>query len=329
MQVIAKLLNTLALSLGAMLWLAGLTSCAKKEPKQPISMDEKLALIQNKFELYSTLIKKHEDSYGWILTDDCDALLFSGLTSVAGRDPSLLEARNESGQWFRRPLSYEPCYVPESGKGSTISRDMFMGLLWHLWRKQDLQTAEELFGYGLSHDWIMGEGEASRIYFSPALQATLAEIIFRLGGQNHTFHRNIPQAWFPSLHDFPLHLQTLHILLRGELFKGLGSTTIHFILSGADAEPNNALTQLAKAIYHTGDYNAVADLLLNEQWWPTTRLPTTHDRKTEWLNQRRFYTVEGEVNPDWLPFLDEPAQEHTGGDFLFVAKLLLEQFKVE
>jgi hypothetical protein len=297
-----------------------LVACQKHKPKAP-SFSEQRTEVQDKFALYTALQPSVEDSNGWILTAECDALLFTSLNSVSGRKPNLLVARADNGQWFRRPLTYTPCYPKNSG--SSISRDMLLGLMYATYRSRNLGIATDLFDYGESRGWVMGQGEITRTGFTPGLQATLAEIIFRISGQDKIFYRGLPQIWTTGLTDYQLHLNLLHVALRGELFGFISEPMKDVIADAASREPNNALAAVLHAKYISGDLTHTAGLLLNEAWWPADRLPNTGDRKTEWLNQRSYLDSEGQVNPDWLP-VEGTANPHTGGDFLFVAKLFLE-----
>jgi hypothetical protein len=295
-------------------------SCGRTTEKK-ISFSDKREEIKAKYELYMSLQPTVEDQLGWILVKDCDALLFTSLNTVSGRRPNLLAARDENGQWFRRPLVYESCYPKNSA--SSISRDMFVGLMYAVWRTKQLGVALDLYDFGESNNWVMGKGDPSRTLFSPSLQSTLAEMIYRMGGQDKVIARNLPQIWVPGLTDYQLHLALLHIALRGELYGFVSAPMREVISEAAGRETNNALAALLYAKYISGDLDHAADLLLNQGWWPADRLPTTGDRRAEWITQRQFYGSDGEVNPDWLP-VEGTSVPHTGGDFLFVAKLFLE-----
>ena len=321
MRLAAAGVNTASLAVG---WISSLipgTSHRNHLKHRSINFRE-LALISSKFSLYLRSQAQVQDRHGFVMTGECDSLLFTCLIAAATRDPiNVKAARNERGQWFRRPLDLPPCY-PEHTK-STISRDMFMGLFWYLWRLKDLKTAEELFDYGIKHNWIMGSGDAARIYMTPALQATLAEIIYRLGGVDHKVYRAMPQLWSKGLEDFQLHLALLHIELRGQLLGSISNKMLDVISDATRREPRNVLVRVLYSKYVTGDCGEVAWLLLNEAWWPSSRLPRSSDRRTDWLNQRA-YLRDSKLNRDWLPSNERPVKIHTGGDFLFVAAILLE-----
>lgn len=188
-----------------------------------------------------------------------------------------------------------------------------LGLLWFIWDRKDLELAQGLFDYGRSHDWIMGLGDISRIYFTPGLQATLAELLYRLGGQNHSAYRCMPQAYSKNK-GFAAHLDTLHLLLRAELTGSVPAKALALMKWNYDRVPENALFSYAWHQYSEGDQDETYALLLNPKWWPSDRLPTSQDRSEAWLTQR-------DPGSDWEPSND--GLTHSGGDFLFVAKLLL------
>lgn len=262
------------------------------------------------------------DRYGFIESDKCDALLFTGLLGAAGRRSMILAARDKNGAWHRRPLD-RPCY-PQFSK-SSISRDMLLGLLWYIWRNKSLDIANDLWDYGVKHNWIMGEGYPSRIYFTPGLQATLAEIIYRLGGKDHWYIRNLPQVWVGSMTGYRAHLEILHIMLRGELL-GYITGPMLAALNGIDKslDSKNTLNNIALARYYdhvtvTNGHSAlaVADVV-GDHYWPDDRLPSDADRSARWIPEM---DVDG-----WQPGKD-PNKEFSGGDLVFCGNLLLDYSK--
>jgi len=291
------------------------TMCGKPEnKKQPeITQISKIELVQQKYNIYKNLSLARQDANGFVEVDKCDSLLFSALLGVA-LPVNIEAARDSTGQWFRRPLNYEACYP--NGAKSTISRDMLIGVLWYIWKNKDLNMAESLFSYGVEHFWIMGEGAASRIYFTPALQSVLAEIIYKLGGYNHYVYRALPQAYFKNT-DFEAHLDILLILLKGELLNAVSDTEKDIIEHQRTRMPGNPLFQYAYHKYFDGDQGDTINLLLNTKYFPADRLPTTHDRCESWILQR-------DMGDDWVPCrTDEVPIIHSGGDFLFISHLIL------
>lgn len=289
-----------------------LLACGPKHypaDEQPSPKD----VLKTKYSLYKDLSRSQADSKGHIMTDECDSVLFSGLYGTT-MPVELTLARDSNGMWHRRALNYPECYPTDSS--STISRDMLLGVMWYALVNNRLDIAEDLFEYGKSHDWIMGQGDISRIYFTPGLQATLAELVYRLGGENHRSYRSIPQTYSKNI-GFAAHLDILHILLRAELEGFMPDSAFQNMEYNYERSPKNPLFSYAHHKFTDGDQTETINFLLNSSLFPADRLPTTHDRCEPWLTQR-------DPGKDWEPCgLDSVPKTHSGGDLLFVARLVL------
>ncbi len=307
---------TLLARVAAPFW-AVRNSASCKYPKQIILLHR---LIRDEVEIkrdkYMELMKEVADSYGFIEHEHCDALLFTGLVGAVGFKTQITRAMNKDGSWERRPVD-RPCYP--HGSRSTISRDMFLGLFWYIWRNQRLDLAEELWHYGVQHNWIMGAGDVSRIYLTPGLQATLAEIIYQLGGQNHYVARNAPQFWAKGLEGYQAHLEVLHILLRGELTGHITAPMRRVLCDLCSRHMDNHLYTIAKARYSSDQGSAnflgtIAAAGLDDiDLWPRDRLPSDADRSSRWIFE----------NNDKSKGTD-PTITHTGGDMVFCGSLVLD-----
>lgn len=293
-----------------------LISCGRFEKNKSKETKENpnLSLLQTKNDLYLQLIQPKLDESGFILHEDCDSLLFTGLLSSAQSiNTDITAARDPNGQWFRRPLS-KPC-----SSASTISRDMLIGVMWYAWRNNRLDIAEDLFEYGRSHTWIMGEGDKSRTIFTPNMQSTLARLIFKMGGASYV-ERNIPMSWASNLDGFEAHLQTLLIALHGEMYGQISGEMLSKVAALRQNNPNNALFSYIYSKYTTGDQSEAVNILLNKSLFPEKSLPTNANYCTEYLWQRDQLDAET-TSSDWLPC--DKTKEHTGVDFLFVSGLIL------
>lgn len=273
------------------------------------------AALEHKYNLYKENIKKHQDNYGFIDHKYCDSILWSGLLSITGIEVQLEKARGKDGFWQRRPTE-NPCYP--TGSASSFSRDMLTGLVWYLWDQKDRNLAESTYKHMKKHCFVMGRGDPARLIMMPSLEATLAEICYRLGGKNRRFTRRQMQHWPKGLRGYPVHLSVMHILLRGRIFGNIDSKMYDSLKHYAKTHPNNPVYNFAYKLYNDGNMNEVAKLLMNEEWWPNDRLPRRRDRRSSWITQRDY-------GDDWLPARDDDLdQEHHGGDFLVATKLLLE-----
>lgn len=285
--------------------------------KQIINLPDLLRSdLQAKRDRYMSLMKEKSDNHGFIEHDCCDALLFTSLVSAVGWKALITKARDENGAWHRRDVD-DPCYP--GGSRSTISRDMLLGLMWYIWRDNRLDIAQDLWDYGVEHNWIMGEGDISRLYFTPGLQATLAEIIYQLGGRNYWFARNMPQSWIKGLEGYQAHLEVLHILLRGELLGYITTSMKEVVQDLATRHVKNHLYTVAEARYAPDEISAkiyglsVLIGLDDENFWPNDRLPTDADRSSRWTFE----------NNDLSKGTDSTII-HTGGDLVFCASLILD-----
>jgi hypothetical protein len=302
----------------------GVLSCGSNvTPSTPT--ETSLDRLEDKYLLYKDLVSNHQDSYGFIYTEHCDATLFSGLLSIV-KEVELEAAKDSKGQWFRRPTSYTPCFTEgvtgRQESASTISRDMFLGIYFYIWRHKRLDLAEEILKYGIENDWVMGQGEFSRTFFSPNMRATLAEIIFQLGGPNHLVYRSLPVS-FSENEGFGAHLTMLHIMLRGELLGSLTSSQFEIVrYNYTRTSGKNAFYSYIYHKYSSGDFTEVIEVLMDSSIFPSDRLPSTSDFCADWKWQRDPGTMH------WQP-CDKyhPVHEWSGADFLFVAKLVLENFE--
>ena len=295
--------------------LAFLAGCSNEGEKAPPSVTDPALVdaLEAKYYTYLDLYTSQQDQNGFIDFKACDALLFTGLLgSVLPEGIDIKAAEKTPGEWTRRPLvnGVDTCYPENSA--STISRDMLLGLQWYTWKNQRLDIAEDLYSYGEDNNWIMGKGDASRIFFTPGSQATLAEQIFRLGGENKFIKRSIPQIITESNTGFRQHLDILGIHLRADMTGK--AENFNVVISAANRQPRNGYYQYVRARYSDGVYDSAIAPLLNSQLFPEDRLPTSADRKAAWLWQR-------DDDSDWQPSAD--GKTHSGGDFLFLAHQIL------
>lgn len=210
---------------------------------------------------------------GWPSRDDCDATLWAGLAYAAGATSVKIDlAEHKPGEIQRRP--YTPCWpndlnadgLPDSR--STISQDMLTGYLWALWRRGDYPAAFRVASYGEDSNWVMGEpfpGAAGEVVMRN-LVPILGRLLYALsGGQDARSYRIPPPIFLPVAKDYERHIQTLAILLSGELTGPMFSLDIDGeslkrLHENAEYDPKDALFQAALSIY-TGDASAAEALL--------------------------------------------------------------------
>lgn len=280
-----------------------------KKPENTIVKKSDLEKVLAKADLYKSIQHQATDGQGFIASPRarCDALLHTGLLCASGVPADIDAAMGEPGQWFRTPG--HDCYPDHAA--STISRDMVVGLLWCAWRAKRNDISDGIISYADSHAGIMGEGPVSRVWLTPQLRDTAEGVSLRIRGQNWS----PGPAFFPSgLSGFRSHIQTLHVLLRGELLGRVTSCELDRIREHSARADRNPLYQYARARYITGDYAPVWRLLADDSLWPQDRLPSSDDRCEENLNQRDW-------GPDWMPCPNR-RELYSGVDLLFVVGLM-------
>ena len=299
-----------------------LFSIFASEKEKILKVDSNLlGNLKNKITIYLDLYKSKTDSNGFIDTLHCDSLLWTSLLgSVLPEGINILAARKCDKSWVRRPLvdGIDTCYG-QGNSSSSISRDMLLGLMWYIWRNKHLDLATDLWEFGSKNNWIMGEGNLGATLFSFNNRNTLAHLIYKLGGKNHSFYKSLPLILGFNV-GYAAHLDILTLLLRAELIGKIEYPNLikyHF-----ERSPNNALFSYAHAKYIDGDLNPCVKSLLNPDWFPSYRLPTNRDRDESWLWQRDY-------GDDWMPSMFNNIVEFHGCDFLFISLNILRNKLIE
>ncbi len=254
----------------------------------------------------------------WDVSNHCDALLFVALQQVGlGEQGDVEQAESEPGKWNRLP---GPDYAARCS--SDISRDMYMGLFTWAWEFKRLDVLESVWDYGMGHGWQMGAERDptlehfDRTWFRPSTVALLAELIYRLGGANRPERLLLDVSPLSTEPGFVSHLSLLELHMRGEMHGYLTEKELDYlrtILTHMSTSP------LANALYHKytdGDQSEAIRLLLTV--WPGDRLPTDRDWTEEWRTQRSDGDTGFQPGDS-----DEP---HSGGDLLFVCRVILGRY---
>jgi len=302
--ILAAFVNFLAISIGCVF-----PERSYSVPKKRLNWTPRTTGLFQKYVQYKAMSKQTEDKDGFIETDETDSMLFSGLLASTGKYFNVTAARDEKGLYHRRPLG-KPS-MPDAR--STFSRDMSVGLLWFFYGAKRADLAEAYMKALKENNFIMGDGDISRIYMTPGLQTTLADIIYALTGKSNIRSR-IPQFWPTGLVGYELHLQILHILLIGEIHGAISPKMLDIVKYSHKHNDENPLFACAYALYVSGDTRDTLDLLEDKQYYPEDRLPTEKDRSSHWLPERDY-------GMDYIP---DPrgTKVHSGGDFCFVARLI-------
>jgi len=243
-------------------------------------------LLSKRDSVRSMILEQRDPVTGWPSKDDCDGLLWAGLLAASGIDVDLSLAEDLPGHWQRRPL---PCWTPEAGdvgSKSTISSDMVTGLLWSAWRAKDLALLQRFAALGEAHEervagvrlgWIVGEpypAEASRVVIRQNLYGLVGRMIYQLSeGKDDRSYRHESTIYFDVKEDYARHIQTLGILLQGEVrgdSHGFNVVSVYEdelerLHANKNTDPNDALFQTSVAIYG-GDYSEAYRLLMDDAY---------------------------------------------------------------
>jgi len=268
-------------------------SCTKRDEKKPIQKDLEIAA---KAELYKSL---HTD---WAHGRGCDSVGFSALCRLSGgcKDVVITDAEGEPGRWYRNPE--KNCY-PDNSK-SDISKDMFMMLFPYLYATNDKQNLKEIYDYGKANGWIMGRGYISRTYMTPPMVFLLQRMIGFNYSEIPESSKQVQKAGFEK------HLDAISLMLKGMIGDGLDPIQYEEIRQYAQESPENALFQALYNKYRDGNQSKAIEILKNEKYFPSDRLPTSADRCEEYLWQR-------DTGSDWEPC--DQGKTHDGVDFLLAA----------
>lgn len=281
------------------------------ESETPYTVDPAL---EHKAEVYEELLRPYQDEHGFILTNTCDSLLFSGILS-ATQQVNILAARDNLGAWHRRPAM--DCAPLLNTSRSTISKDMLIGLLYYFWYNKDLEAAEVLFQDLITHGSVLkGEGSLGELWVPPAIISTLAEIIKNLGGNDYPFAR-LASFSFDNQGGHIAHLNVWHILLRGQILGGITDSQLSLLKYHAERQPLNPLFSAAYHKYLDHNYADSVRLLLNPAEYPTDSLPTTANHCDDWPIQRDY------SEKDYSPCLIDDPKQHTGAELILIYRLII------
>ena len=296
-----------------------LSGCGHKDVHQQAESHTDLQSISTILDTYKQLAPK-----GWDVSSGCDALLFTSLQAVGQNEEFDIEAaQGEPGQWFRKPAQVQDHEICSSD----ISRDMFHGLLTYALKFQKLQLVEDIWTYGSQHNWKMGQERKietvgpitgkinNRTIMTPQMIGLLAEVIHALGGKDHAERHYRALEVYNVQPGFTSHLTLLKIYLRGAMYNALEPRDMAALLAISAHMNNNPLVHALIHGYTDGDQSRAVSLLLDT--WPADRLPTNRDWSEEWRLQR------SDDDTGLQPGDSTEEHSHSGGDFMFVANLLL------
>ena len=187
---------------------------------------------------------------------------------------------------------------------------MLLGVILYAVHFNEVKILDDLWNYGEANKWVMGEGVIDRTLFTPSMIALLAEARYRLSGKDVAI-RHLGQT-YDTTPGYRTHLSILKMVIKSKLgtLSRWDKRSLKII---KDKNPNNPLVLAMYTKHIGGNYNAAISQLLAD--FPDDRLPTSDDWCSEWRTQLK-------ANDTALkPCAD--GHEHSGGDFLFVAGIIL------
>jgi hypothetical protein len=283
-------------------------------PKPHKSKDSKdnLDALREKYATYLELVAQNADSYGFV-GDHCDSLLFTSLAAHAGLPVNVFQAEKSPGEWIRHPAN--DCY-PGTGSDSSISKDMFAGLLVYLSGRGDKASAKRITSYGNAHSWVMGSAKDNTTLLSKCLLSPgLISDFSHLAGLNLTEEHSSDDS-IGVQSGYLGHLDVLHLISSASLYSGLSGPQLSLAKAYCAHSPRNSLYCGVSARFNDGDFSAALPTLLDSSLFPEDRLPSSADRCTDYLWQRE------DTAADWNACPNE-GKTHSGVDFLIAAKVIL------
>jgi hypothetical protein len=304
-----------------LLLLTFLLACSQPKHKA-VETHSSLEEVKKKRDLYIELAKQHTDESGW-LDFECDALLFNSIAAFSGFpvDPTL--ARQADGKWLRHPK--RSCY-PEGSK-SSISKDMFNGLMLWAFANGRADVLQQVYDYGDANDWIMGEAVdfatlMSRVAFAPTMVYRLKVMIDAL---NPSLMGVVIDSTDEGLiilrQNFEAHLHIVTILQNYLINKAITDGELAVLKAYTELEPNNALFHAMYGKF-TGDQSKAIKLLMDESHFPNDALPTSanHCASYLWQEGELEYTDHFKEFFEWRPCPQN--KTHSGVDLMFVTKIM-------
>lgn len=287
---------------------------------------------------YRVWLPQVQDDSGFVDSEHCDSLTFSGLLAAAGADVDLGDAEVRPGEWWRRPINLPECFATGASR-STVSRDGLLSVLWAAWSiggDEGREAVQRLWSYALAHGGRMGDGRlgGADALLNENLWALLAATLDALGGDPGAA-RALAPFWGPGAVGFEARLQVDQILLWGELRGWLPPSGFDALRAQAERQPWNPHFVAAMVVWGGWAPAEVESRLASEEGlrlWPRDRLPTSEDRCSPWVVERDAW------DPSWLPCPQEKAapgnppnadefsasgpRVHSGGELLFIQRVL-------
>jgi hypothetical protein len=290
-----------------------LTSCGwfgrDNEPVDHVADD--IIALHDKAALYCELSAAKVAGLQYAVSE-CDGLLFTALHDLACGFPGISQFE-EQGKWYRNPA--HDCFPDKSA--SSISKDMYAGLLLHLAVKEDKETLKRTLDYCEANPYALvgckvGEAKDTETLVSRAIlpPTTISLMRDMLGSQR--LQQGEEEA-SGVLTGYQGHLQVLGILTRLKVYGKATDREVDLLKAHTQREPENALYAASYGLFDKGAREKALSLLASDKYFPNDSLPSTENYCTHYLLQR------DKDDKDWAPCVKEGEEPtiHDGTDFLF------------
>lgn len=287
-----------------------LFSCGpEKADSMPSNPQEKL---ESKLDLYIELSLKSSDEKGWV-DFSCDSVGFNSLLyAVLGGD-NALASLDHTGRLWRK---WQKTCLKEGKSKATISLDMVVLWLVYVQKHNKWGELNDFIDKMHASNGKIGDHDGStdglsrvHAYKTPQVVALAHHVKSQLGGNSSNWQR-IDQDWSPK-YSYPGHILAWRAWIYAHAKGGMPRKAIDALKKQVEWNENNGLYRAMLSRYDSG-YTCPVDILLNEKYFPSDRLPESKDRCSDYLWQR-------DLGPDYEPC--NKGKVHTGLDFIVAAAI--------
>lgn len=306
-----------------------ISSCQSFDNKPQRPLSERLADVAAVRDAYCDLAKERISKKGYSV-EKCDGLLFTALHSIGCGYPDLDDFEGEPGQWFRSPT--HDCYA--NGGDSTISKDMYAGLLLHTNVNQDGDRSKRMLDYCEANMVAAGTGcqvgeadtiadQLGKTVLPPSTITILEDMVEKYVEGNSVSHATETGS-IVLAKGFEAHLQVIGELNKCNLYGGVSDRGLEILRKQAERQPGNALFQAAYHGHSDGNMEPAVDLFLSH--FPADRLPNTSTEYcSRYLYERDQDSQDKFGQYDWQPCTrsDQLNKTRYGTDAVFTAAVIL------
>ena len=167
------------------------------------------------------------------------------------------------------------------------------------------QMRLDLYDYANARGLKIGDGPADTVFLTPNFMNTLAITVGK--------GRVMEELWVDPIKTHQRHVVALNAIYRNLTSNTGLKETIKVMKTFKHRDPNNLLFFYFLAKHGKAPMTQLIDALLASHFFPDDRLPESRDRCATWVWEK-------DVLREPCP---EQGKTHSGGDFMFLATLIL------